>query len=86
MRYILVNLAAGRFGTSAANTYPTVQAYYRHEDPAESSSRSAESYQLKQLKQNHIVKSVDVEVFRDERTGSDDDLVYPSRRHNIYGA
>ncbi|KAH7253444.1 hypothetical protein B0J15DRAFT_526719 [Fusarium solani] len=83
LRSVLSKLAPRFFGTTRKNSYPSGD-YYRHEGSNQDSERQVSSHHLRSLDSSgKITKSVDVDVTQEQRTASDEDLVYPPRSYYL---
>ncbi|RSL59476.1 hypothetical protein CEP53_005761 [Fusarium sp. AF-6] len=83
LRSVLSKLAPRFFGTTRKNSYPSGD-YYRHEGSNQDSERQVSSHHLRSLDSSgKITKSVDVDVAQEQRTASDEDLVYPPRSYYL---
>jgi hypothetical protein len=96
IRSILAKLAPALLGSDNKSSYPAGVKYLRHggdgggddvdggniESQQSGGTPGSSSHQLRKLSPpGKIMKSVDVEVYRQEPTASDEELVYSPRRH-----
>lgn len=83
IRSILSKLAPEFFGTNPKMSYPSTDGYYRHQGSKEDSKRQP-SHQMSTLSNSgKIVRSVNVDVSREQMTASDEELVYPPRHYYL---
>ncbi|KAJ3535360.1 hypothetical protein NM208_g7165 [Fusarium decemcellulare] len=83
LRSVLSKIAPSLFGTTAKGSYPS-GGYYRYGGSNEDSKGHSSSHQMSSLDTSgKIAKSVDVDVAQEQRTASDDDLVYPPRSYYL---
>ncbi|KAF5013254.1 hypothetical protein FDECE_729 [Fusarium decemcellulare] len=83
LRSVLSKIAPSLFGTTAKGSYPS-GGYYRYGGSNEDSKGHSSSHQMSSLDTSgKIAKSVDVDVTQEQRTASDDDLVYPPRSYYL---
>ncbi|KAF4473095.1 hypothetical protein FALBO_21 [Fusarium albosuccineum] len=83
LRSVLSKIAPSLFGTTAKGSYPS-GGYYRYGGSNEDSKGHSSSHQMSSLDTSgKIAKSVDVDVRQEQRTASDDDLVYPPRSYYL---
>ncbi|KAK7427394.1 hypothetical protein QQZ08_006163 [Neonectria magnoliae] len=84
LRSILSKIAPNVFGSSVKRSYPSTGGYYRHDGSNADSNRQPFSHQLSNLENSgKIMRSVDVDVSREQRSASDEELVYPPRHYYI---
>ncbi|KAH7007257.1 hypothetical protein EDB80DRAFT_718487 [Ilyonectria destructans] len=83
IRSILSKMAPEFFGTNPKMSYPSTDGYYRHQGSKEDSKRQS-SHQMSTLSNSgKIVRSVNVDVSREQMTASDEELVYPPRHYYL---
>ncbi|KAH7139806.1 hypothetical protein B0J13DRAFT_478123 [Dactylonectria estremocensis] len=84
IRSVLSRLAPDFFGTNPKMSYPSTDGYYRHQGSKEGSRQQQDSHQMSNLGEpRKIVRSVNVDVSRDQMTASDEELVYPPRHYYL---
>ncbi|EEU37535.1 uncharacterized protein NECHADRAFT_87371 [Fusarium vanettenii 77-13-4] len=83
LRSVLSKLAPRFFGTTRKKSYPSGD-YYRHEGSNQDSELQVSSHHMRSLDSSgKITKCVDVDVTQEQRTASDEDLVYPPRSYYL---
>ncbi|KAH7129284.1 hypothetical protein EDB81DRAFT_661477 [Dactylonectria macrodidyma] len=84
IRSVLSRLAPEFFGTNPKMSYPSTDGYYRHQGSKDESRQQQDSHRMNSLSEpRKIVRSVNVDVSREQMTASDEELVYPPRHYYL---